>query len=141
MSSAAQSGPLARTFGFAGGGFVDGVDEVVGGDDDHAVAVADELGITVRTLHLPRCLLAEHADRAHDRAADRVMVVTPDDVFELSGSKLTPQVHVPACDGRPDRLGCRGLRPDYLERFGDAEVAAARGLASMVAPTRLPVAR
>ena len=69
------------------------------------------------------------------------MVVTPDDVFELSGSKLTPQVHVPACDGCPDRPGCRGLRPDYLERFGDAEVAAARGLASMVAPTRLPPTR
>ncbi|MCA9606959.1 MAG: radical SAM protein, partial [Myxococcales bacterium] len=48
-----------------------------------AFDLARSLGMTVRTLHVPRCLLGEHADHAHDPAADRVMVVTPDDVFEL----------------------------------------------------------
>lgn len=104
-----------------------------------AFEVADELGFELRSLHLPRCLLGPHADRAHDPAADRVMVVTPDDVFELAGSKLTPQVHVPACEGCPERGRCRGLRPDYLERYGDAEVAEARGQAPAIAPTRLTV--
>ena len=104
-----------------------------------AFDLAAELGLRLRSLHLPRCLLGRHADRAFDPAADRVMVVTPDDVFELSGSKLTPQVHVPACDGCPDRDRCRGLRPDYLERYGDAEVAAARGVEPAVPATRLPV--
>lgn len=106
---------------------------------EEAFAVADGLGLRVRTLHVPRCLLGANAERAHDPAADRVMVITPDDVFELSGSKLTPQVHVPACEGCPERHRCRGLRPDYLARFGDAEVAAARGRAPSVRPTRLEV--
>ena len=101
-----------------------------------AFALADALGMRARSLHVPRCLLGAHADRAHDPAADRVRVVTPDDVFELADSKITPQVHVPACDGCPDRPRCRGVRPDYLERFGDAEIAHARGQPSRVAPTR-----
>lgn len=104
-----------------------------------AFALAPSLGMTLRTLHVPRCLLGEHAGHAHDPAAARVMVVTPDDVFELAGSKLTPQVHVPACEGCPERDRCRGLRPDYLERYGDAEVAEARGQAPSVRPVRLEV--
>lgn len=101
-----------------------------------AFELGDARGMTLRSLHVPRCLLGEHADRAFDPAAERVMVVTPDDAFELKGSKLTPQVHVPACDGCPDRGRCRGVRPDYLERFGDGEIAAARGQAPRVPPTR-----
>lgn len=104
-----------------------------------AFDLAGALGLRLRSLHLPRCLLGPHAGGAFDPAADRVMVVTPDDVFELSGSKLTPQVHVPACEGCPDRARCRGLRPDYLERFGDAEIAAARGVEPSVPATRLRV--
>lgn len=95
----------------------------------------------VRSLHVPRCLLGACSDRALDPAAERVMVVTPDDTFELADSKLTPQVHVPACDGCPDRPRCRGVRPDYLARYGDAEIAGARGLAPSIAPRhRLPLA-
>ncbi|MBX3273998.1 MAG: radical SAM protein [Sandaracinaceae bacterium] len=104
-----------------------------------ALEVADALGVRVRTLHLPRCLLGARAGHAHDPAADRVRVLSPDDEFDLEDSKLTPQVHVPACDGCPERGRCRGLRPDYLERFGDAEVARARGQAPAIAPSRLAV--
>lgn len=104
-----------------------------------AFDLAGRLGMEIRSLHLPRCLLGPHADRAFDPARERVMVITPDDVFELSGSKLTPQVHVAACEGCPDRPRCRGLRPDYVERFGDAEVAAARGVEPSLPPTRLTV--
>jgi MoaA/NifB/PqqE/SkfB family radical SAM enzyme len=104
-----------------------------------AFSIADELGMDVRSLHVPRCLLGAHAERALDPAAERVMVITPDDTFELSGSKLTPQVHVPACEGCPERPRCRGVRPDYLERYGDAEIARARGQAPSLAPARLRV--
>ncbi|MGE0789844.1 MAG: radical SAM protein [Sandaracinaceae bacterium] len=97
-----------------------------------AMGVAERLGLTVRSLHVPRCLLGAHAAIAYDPAAQRVRVVSPDAEFELSESRLTPQVHVPACDGCPDRPRCRGLRRDYLARYGDAEIAAARG----VAPSR-----
>lgn len=101
-----------------------------------AFEVAREVGIALRSLHVPRCLLGAHAERAFDPAEEKVRVVTPDDVFDLSGSKLTPQVHVPACDGCPDRGRCRGARPDYLARYGDAEIAEARGLAPSLPPTR-----
>ncbi len=106
---------------------------------ESAAERAEARGVTVRSLHIPRCLLGGRAGLAFDPAADRVRVVSPDAEFELSESRLTPQVHVPACEGCPDRGACRGLRRDYLERFGDAEVAEARGRAPSVAPTRLPV--
>lgn len=104
-----------------------------------AFELADELSIEARSLHVPRCLLGVHADRAFDPALERVMVVTPEATFELSESKLTPQVHVPACEGCPDRERCRGVRPDYLERYGDAEIASARGLPPSQSPIRLEV--
>ncbi len=99
---------------------------------DEAVAA----GMLVRSLHVPRCLLDAHAEHAFDPATGGVMVLTPDDTFELEASKITPQVRVPACQECPDRHRCRGLRPDYLERYGDEEVAKARGLAPSVVPRR-----
>ncbi|HJL17665.1 MAG TPA: radical SAM protein [Sandaracinaceae bacterium LLY-WYZ-13_1] len=104
-----------------------------------AFELGAERGMSLRSLHVPRCLLGPHAEHAFDPAAERVMVLTPDDVFELERSALTPQVHVPACEGCPERGRCRGVRPDYLERYGDAEIAAARGRVPRVPATRLPV--
>ena len=101
-----------------------------------AFAVADAHGVLVRSLHLPRCVLGADADRAFDPAAERVRVVSPDAAFDLSESRITPQRHVPACDGCTDRARCRGVRPDYLERYGDAEIAALRGVPSSIAPSR-----
>jgi cyclic pyranopterin phosphate synthase len=97
---------------------------------------AREQGMRVRSLHVPRCLLGVHAEHAHDPATGGVRVVTPDDVFELEASKITPRVKVPACDACPERGRCRGLRPDYLERYGDEEVARARGLEPSIPPRR-----
>jgi hypothetical protein len=45
-------------------------------------------------------------------------------------------VHVPACVGCEHERYCPGLRPDYLEVYGDAEVAHARGRSPELAPTR-----
>jgi cyclic pyranopterin phosphate synthase len=100
-------------------------------------------GIDVRSLHLPRCLLGapENVAHAFDPGADDVRVVTPEATFELRRSKITGQVHVPACEGCAHREICPGLREDYLDVYGDAEIAAARGAAPARGPRRsMPLA-
>jgi molybdenum cofactor biosynthesis enzyme MoaA len=92
-----------------------------------AFAFAREHGMQVRSLHVPRCLLGHDHLHAHDPGAGRVRVVTPDATFELRHSRLTGQRHVPACEGCVWRERCPGVREDYLQRYGDAEIAAARG--------------
>jgi cyclic pyranopterin phosphate synthase len=92
----------------------------------------------LRSLHVPRCLLGDDAAHALDPGADRVMVLTPDASFELRDSKLAGQRHVAACDGCAHRSVCPGVRPDYLERYGDEEIAVARGQRPQL-PRRLPV--
>jgi cyclic pyranopterin phosphate synthase len=101
-----------------------------------AFAVARARGLRARSLHLPRCLLGDDHVHAFDPGRGRVRVLSPDDDFELHASKLTPTRHVPACEGCVHRPVCPGLRPDYLEVFGDREIAAARGVAPTLAPRR-----
>ncbi len=104
-----------------------------------ACRFARDHGMRVRSLHIPRCLLGEDHVHVHDPGADRVMVVTPEAAFELKDSKLTGQKHVAACTGCRFEDKCPGVRPDYLERFGDREIARARGVEPSLSPTRLPV--
>lgn len=91
-----------------------------------ALAIGRARGLTMRSLHIPRCLLGAEAGHAFDPGAGRVKVVSPDAVFELAQSKLTGQHHVATCDGCPHRAICPGVRADYLARFGDDELVAAR---------------
>ncbi len=86
-----------------------------------------EPGIELKSLHVPRCLLGEAASHAFDPGSEQVLVVTPEARFELKDSKLAGTVHVPACSGCEWEKICPGVRPDYLARFGDEEIAAARG--------------
>ena len=97
---------------------------------------AQEHGMTLRSLHVPRCLLGEDHGHAYDPGAARVRVLTPDAVFDLRDSRLAGQVHVPACVGCVFEKVCPGVRPDYLAVFGDGEIAAARGQAASVGPRR-----
>lgn len=107
-----------------------------------ARARADAHRIRLRSLHIPPCILGEHADLAHNPALERVRVVSPDAVFDLADSAITPREHVPACQGCEHRTRCGGLRPDYLDEIGDGEVAAARGVeSSRHGRRRLPQAR
>jgi len=103
---------------------------------EQACAWARERDLVVRSLHIPRCLLGTAVGHAFDPASERVMVVTPDASFELADSKLTPQQHVPACDGCEHRPICPGVRRDYVERYGDGEIARARGQQAQIAPVR-----
>ncbi len=100
---------------------------------------AADLGVDLKSLHVPRCLLGDYADRAHDPGAGRVRVLTPEASFELQDAPLTPGQHVEACRGCAHEAYCPGIRRDYLEVFGDEEIAAARGKPPALGPTRLPV--
>jgi MoaA/NifB/PqqE/SkfB family radical SAM enzyme len=105
-------------------------------------AFARAHGMQVRSLHVPRCLLGDDHPHSHDPGAGRVRVVTPDATFELRHSRLTGQLHVPACAGCAWEASCPGVREDYLQRYGDAEIAAARGQAATrrrTADERLPI--
>lgn len=78
-------------------------------------------GMSVRSLHLPRCVLGEDHPHAWDPAAQGVRVVSPDAVFDLRRSKITGSQHVAACSGCRFATQCPGVRADYLARYGDAE--------------------
>jgi cyclic pyranopterin phosphate synthase len=82
-------------------------------------------GLTVRSLHVPRCVLGvDFASHAYDPGADRVRVVSPDATFDLKDSRLAGRVYVDACAACRFRAVCPGIRADYLAQYGDAEFRA-----------------
>jgi molybdenum cofactor biosynthesis enzyme MoaA len=104
-----------------------------------ALARGRARGMTLRSLHVPRCLLGQDHAHAWDPGAQRVVVVTPEATFALRDSRLAGRVKVDACSGCSFSEVCPGVRPDYLAAFGDGEIAAARGLVPTVSQVRLPV--
>lgn len=105
-----------------------------------AFEIGRERGVEVKSLHVPRCLLGEDWNHAWDPGSQRVMVVTPEASFELSESRLAGQNQVPACAGCRFESFCPGVRPDYVARYGDEEIARARGVEpSTRASVRLPI--
>lgn len=82
-------------------------------------------GVLVRSLHVPRCLLPGYEDHVyHPGTGEDVWVSTPDADFQLARSRLGGQVKTGRCAGCRWFDRCPGLRPDYVERHGDREVAA-----------------
>ncbi|KIG14438.1 radical SAM domain protein [Enhygromyxa salina] len=105
-----------------------------------ALAIGRERGLQISSLHIPRCLLGEDWTHAWDPGSMRVLVVTPDATFELEDSRLAGRNHVPACAGCQFEAICPGVRDDYLQRFGDTEIATARGQAPTIpGVVRLPI--
>ncbi len=81
------------------------------------------LGVTVRSRHIPRCMLPGYEDHVVDLREDKVLVVTPRATFALWESKISPNTYAEKCNGcRYQHGACLGLRADYLERWGDAEL-------------------
>jgi cyclic pyranopterin phosphate synthase len=81
------------------------------------------LGVTVRSRHIPRCMLPGYEEHIADLREDKVLVITPRATFALWESKISPNVYGDKCTGCRHQHGiCLGLRRDYLERYGDDEV-------------------
>jgi cyclic pyranopterin phosphate synthase len=82
-----------------------------------------QLGVTVRSRHIPRCMLPGYQEHVADLREDKVLVITPRATFSLWESKISPNAYGPRCEGcRHQHNICLGLRRDYLERYGDGEV-------------------
>ena len=82
-----------------------------------------KLGVTVQSRHIPRCMLPGYEDHVVDLRDDKVLVVTPRATFALWESKISPNTYAEKCHGcRYQHGSCLGLRHDYLERWGDAEL-------------------
>ncbi len=84
-------------------------------------------GYEVVSLHVPRCFLPGQEDHVRHPGADRVTVVTPDDVFELRDSRLGGGVKPEGCRGCRWTESCPGLRRDYIAVHGGGEVRAQLG--------------
>jgi len=94
-----------------------------------------QLGVTVRSRHIPRCMLAGYEEHIADLREDRVLVITPRATFALWESKISPNAYAERCTGCRHQHGiCLGVRRDYLERYGDAELRPDPGSAER-APT------
>ena len=82
-----------------------------------------QLGVTVYSRHIPRCMLKGYEDCCRDLREDRVLVVTPGSRFTLWESAISPSAYTPRCEScRYVRRECQGLRKDYLARWGDDEL-------------------
>jgi cyclic pyranopterin phosphate synthase len=87
-----------------------------------------ELGVTVYSRHIPRCMLRGYEAFCRDLRDDRVLVVTPGSRFFLWESAISPNTYSPRCEScLYVRRECQGIRRDYLERHGDAEVVPYEG--------------
>jgi MoaA/NifB/PqqE/SkfB family radical SAM enzyme len=81
------------------------------------------LGVTVRSRHIPRCMLPGYEEHVVDLRDDKVLVVTPHATFALWESRISPNTYAEKCNGCRYQHGiCLGVRRDYLERWGDAEL-------------------
>jgi MoaA/NifB/PqqE/SkfB family radical SAM enzyme len=81
------------------------------------------LGVTVRSRHIPRCMLPGYEAHVADLREDKVLVITPRSTFALWESRISPNTYADKCAGCRYQHGvCLGVRRDYLERYGDAEV-------------------
>lgn len=95
-----------------------------------------QLGVTVRSRHIPRCMLPGYEDHIADLREDKVLVITPRATFALWESRISPNTYGPRCEGCRHQHGiCLGLRSDYLERYGDGEVRP-----EPIAPAQAPTA-
>lgn len=82
-----------------------------------------QLGVTVRSRHIPRCMLPGYEEHVVDLRDDKVLVVTPRATFALWESRISPNTYAERCSGcRYQHGSCLGLRHDYLERWGAAEL-------------------
>jgi MoaA/NifB/PqqE/SkfB family radical SAM enzyme len=79
-------------------------------------------GLTVLSRHIPACMLPGYEDQVVRLGDEDVWVVTPRSSFWLLESVISANRFGPRCAGCTRQGVCWGLRPDYLDRYGDGEV-------------------
>ena len=83
-----------------------------------------QLGVTVRSRHIPRCMLPGYEDHVADLREDKVLVDhAARDVRAVGIEDLAQQPtprNAPAAG--TSTASASGVRRDYLERYGDAEL-------------------
>jgi MoaA/NifB/PqqE/SkfB family radical SAM enzyme len=89
-----------------------------------AAAAVEPLGGRVVTSHVMPCLLGSRAGLYSSIRELELTVVTKDGSFAGEDSPFEAGTQVPACAGCRHSGCCLGPRPEYLERFGDAEFRA-----------------
>jgi MoaA/NifB/PqqE/SkfB family radical SAM enzyme len=95
----------------------------VTGPLEAALAAADALGLqAAQCYYVPYCFLPGRADQVWDPAGENCLVVTPRASFRLELGELDLGVKTPRCAGCRYQPRCFGVRPGYLEQFGDAEI-------------------
>lgn len=89
-----------------------------------AARAAEQAGGRAATGHVPPCFL-KGAERSYEPiAASELVIITPGGSFPAESSPFEAGVKTERCRGCRKSARCAGLRPEYLERFGDAEVRA-----------------
>jgi MoaA/NifB/PqqE/SkfB family radical SAM enzyme len=80
-----------------------------------------------RVFYMPYCLFP--GDRVHpwNPVEEDTLVITPADEFLLEKGTIDLGVKTPRCAPCVDRGVCPGVRANYLERFGDAELVPVLG--------------
>jgi MoaA/NifB/PqqE/SkfB family radical SAM enzyme len=82
-----------------------------------------ELGVSVVSRHIPRCMLPGYEEHVADLREDEVLVITPRATFALWESRISPNTYAEKCAScRYYQGACLGARNDYLERYGDEEL-------------------
>jgi MoaA/NifB/PqqE/SkfB family radical SAM enzyme len=88
-----------------------------------ALAAADALGLqAAQCYYVPYCFLPGREERVWDPAGESCVVVTPNGSFRLELGEIDLGVKTPRCRGCRFEARCFGVRPGYVERFGDSEI-------------------
>lgn len=78
----------------------------------------------LRSFYIPYCFFSRHAGRVWHPVSENTLVVTPGDSFMLEAGRIDIGVKPPRCKGCAFLGSCFGARQNYIEHFGDGEIAA-----------------
>jgi cyclic pyranopterin phosphate synthase len=88
-----------------------------------ALDAADALGMHgAEVYYVPYCFLPGREDRVWHPADEAALVVTPQSTFRLEMGAIDWGVKTARCRGCRFEQRCFGVRPGYLQYFGDGEI-------------------
>jgi MoaA/NifB/PqqE/SkfB family radical SAM enzyme len=92
-----------------------------------ALDAADALGLqAAQCYYVPACFLPGRESRVWDPVGESCAVLTPNGSFRLELGTIDLGVKTARCRGCRFEPGCCGVRPGYVERFGDSEIVPVR---------------